>query len=110
MNRNVLSGGVQLPLGYIFEFDPTGITNAPDLSTAEKVHNYFGYGTWEAYGAGRTTIGVSSEHGIGSEGGEESHVLTTDEMPAHGNVVTVTIPSWFRGTLISYMAFSVEIQ
>lgn len=83
MGRNVLMGGGQLPLGYIFEFDPTGITNAPDLSTADKVHDYFGYGTWEAYGAGRTTIGVSSGHGIGSEGGEENHVLTTGEMPSH---------------------------
>lgn len=83
MSKNVLRGGVQLPPGYIFEFDPTGITNAPDLSTADKVHDYFGYGTWEAYGAGRTTIGVNSGHAIGSEGGEESHKLTTDEMPKH---------------------------
>ena len=51
-------GGVQLPLGYIFEFDPTGITDAPDLSTADKVHDYFGYGTWEDYGSGRVLIGV----------------------------------------------------
>lgn len=94
MSRNVLRGGVQLPLGYIFEFDPTGITNAPDLSTSDKVHDYFGYGTWEAYGAGRTTIGVSSGHAIGSEGGEENHVLTTYEIPNHSHAVYVLASGW----------------
>lgn len=94
MGRNVLMGGVQLPLGYIFEFDPTGITNAPDLSTADKVHDYFGYGTWEAYGAGRTTIGVSSGHAIGSEGGEENHVLTTDEMPSHEHIENMHVQGY----------------
>lgn len=77
------SGGAELPVGYIFEFDPTGITGAPDLSTAAKVHNYFGYGTWEVYGAGRVTIGVSGSHAIGSEGGEEAHTLTEDETARH---------------------------
>lgn len=81
MGTCVKAGGVQLPLGYIFEFDPTGITNAPDLSTADKVHDYFGYGTWEDYGAGRVTIGVSNGHEIGSEGGEESHTIIASELP-----------------------------
>ncbi len=94
MGRNVLRGGVQLPLGYIFEFDPTGITDAPDLSTADKVHDYFGYGTWEDYGSGRVLIGVSSGHGIGSEGGEENHVLTTYEIPNHSHVVYVLASGW----------------
>lgn len=35
------------------------------------------------------------------------HALTTSTV---GNVTTVTIPSWFRGTLISYMPFSVEFS
>lgn len=71
----------ELPLGYIFEFDPTGITGAPDLSTAEKVHDYFGYGAWEDYGSGRVTIGVSNTHAISTEGGEEKHTLFVTEMP-----------------------------
>lgn len=94
MGRNVLMGGVQLPLGYIFEFDPTGITDAPDLSTADKVHDYFGYGTWEDYGSGRVLIGVSSGHGIGSEGGEENHVLTTDEMPRHQHAENMPVQGY----------------
>lgn len=72
----------ELPIGYIFEFDPTGISSAPDLSTPEKVHNYFGYGTWEAYGAGRVMIGVNSGHAVGSEGGEEKHTLIITELPS----------------------------
>ena len=75
-------GSIELPLGYIFEFDPTGITNASDLSTAAKVHDYYGYGTWEAYGAGRVTIGVNSGHAVGSDGGEETHTLIQTELPS----------------------------
>lgn len=55
------------------------------MSTPAKVREYFGYGTWEAYGAGRVTIGVSSGYGIGSEGGEATHVLSIDEMPSHNH-------------------------
>lgn len=76
------AGGV-LPIGYVFEFDPTGLSNAPDLSTAAKVREYFGYGTWEAYGAGRVTIGAGSGYAVGSEGGEATHTLTVEEMPRH---------------------------
>lgn len=82
MGMSIKAGGVQLPVGYIFEFDPTGITDAPDLSTPAKVHDYFGYGTWEAYGSGRVTIGVSDGHVIGSEGGEENHTLISTELPS----------------------------
>ena len=64
------------------------------MSTADKVHDYFGYGTWEAYGAGRTTIGVSSGHAIGSEGGEENHVLTTDEMPSHEHIENMHVQGY----------------
>lgn len=47
---------------------------------------------------------------VGGSDFRDKHLLTTMTTSANGNVVTVTIPSWFRGTLISYMAFSVEIQ
>ena len=73
----------KLPIGYIFEFDPTGIANAPDLSTPDKVHDYFGYGTWEKYGPGRVTICTNDSHAINSTGGEETHKLTKPEMPSH---------------------------
>lgn len=71
----------ELPIGYIFEFDPTGISGAPDLSTPEKVHNYFGYGTWERYGTDRVTVGAGGEYNAGNTGGEETHTLTVAELP-----------------------------
>lgn len=80
----------ELPIGYIFEFDPTGISGAPDLSTPEKVHNYFGYGTWERYGVDRVTIGAGGEYAAGSTGGEKEHTLTIAEMPSHNHSVMST--------------------
>ena len=47
---------------------------------------------------------------VGGSNFRDKHLLITMTTSANGNVVTVTIPPWFRGTLISYMAFSVEIQ
>lgn len=71
-----------VPIGGIIEWDGTGLTGAPDLSTPEKVAAVYGYGTWEAYGAGRVTIGANSVHAIGSEGGEETHTLRDIELPS----------------------------
>lgn len=75
----------ELPIGYIFEFDPTGISGAPDLSTPEKVHNYFGYGTWERYGTDRVTVGAGGDYVAGSFGGEKEHTLNVEEMPRHNH-------------------------
>ena len=72
------------PVGYIFEWDDTGLDGAPDLTTPEKVAEYFGYGVWEAYGGGRVTVGVvDGKYAAGATGGEEEHTLTIEEMPAH---------------------------
>ena len=81
------AGAQELPLGYIFEFDPTGIAGAPDLSTPEKVHSYFGYGTWERYGTDRVTVGAGGDYAAGSVGGEKEHTLTVDEMPSHSHKI-----------------------
>ena len=77
----------ELPIGYIFEFDPTGIAGAPDLSTPEKVHSYFGYGTWERYGTDRVTVGAGGDYAAGSVGGEKEHTLTVKEMPRHSHQI-----------------------
>ena len=62
-----------------------------DLSTTEEVSNKLG-GTWEAYGQGRTLIGIgtgtdsnsiSQEFAANETGGEYTHILTTAEMPKH---------------------------
>lgn len=40
-------------------------------------------GTWEALDQGRVLIGAGAAHPAGETGGEETHVLTPDEMPEH---------------------------
>ena len=47
---------------------------------------------------------------VGGSAFVNEHLLKTLTTSADGNVATVTIPSWFRGALISYMPFSVEIS
>lgn len=69
-----------LPVGSIVEWSPVGGGKA-DLSSADKVAAYYGFGTWEAYGSGRMLLGVSDSHAVGSTGGEEAHSLTAAELP-----------------------------
>ena len=70
-----------VPVGGIIEWDGTGLTNAPDLSTPEKVAAVYGYGTWERYGTDRVTVGAGGEYAAGATGGEKEHTLTVNEFP-----------------------------
>jgi len=72
-----------VPVGGVIEWDGTGIPNAPDLSTPEKVAAFYGYGTWERFGVDRVTIGAGGEYAAGSTGGEKEHTLTIAEIPSH---------------------------
>lgn len=74
-----------VPIGGIIEWDGTGLTGAPDLSTPEKVAAVYGYGTWERYGTDRVTVGAGGDYAAGSVGGEKEHTLTVDEMPKHNH-------------------------
>nr|DAR17126.1 MAG TPA: baseplate protein [Caudoviricetes sp.] len=74
-----------VPIGGIIEWDGTGLTGAPDLSTPEKVAAVYGYGTWERYGTDRVTVGAGGDYAAGSVGGEKEHTLTVDEMPSHSH-------------------------
>lgn len=79
-----------VPVGGVIEWDGTGIPNAPDLSTPEKVAAFYGYGTWERYSVDRVTIGAGGEYAAGSTGGEKEHTLTIEEMPSHNHPVMST--------------------
>lgn len=81
-----------VPVGGIIEWDGTGLTGAPDLSTPEKVAAVYGYGTWERYGVDRVTVGAGGEYSVGSAGGEKEHTLTVSEMPSHTH--TIDKMSW----------------
>lgn len=72
-----------VPVGGIIEWDGTGLIDAPDLTTPEKVAAVYGYGTWARYGTDRVTVGAGGDYAAGSVGGEKEHTLTVDEMPSH---------------------------
>lgn len=74
-----------VPVGGIIEWDGTGLENAPDLSTPEKVAAVYGYGTWERYGTDRVTVGAGGDYTAGSTGGEKEHKLTANEGPRHSH-------------------------
>lgn len=71
-----------VPIGGIIEWDGTGLTGAPDMSTPEKVAAVYGYGTWARYGVDRVTVGAGGEYAAGSTGGEKTHTLTNAELPS----------------------------
>lgn len=77
------------PVGYIFSWAP--VDDGPDLSTPAKVAEYFGFGTWAAYGTGQVLVGVDSGQTefatAGKTGGEKTHSLTTAEGPKHAHGV-----------------------
>ena len=51
-----------------------------------------GYGTWEAFGAGRTIVGIDGGQTEfdtnGETGGAKTHTLTVDEIPSHRHTYT----------------------
>lgn len=61
------------PIGSIYMS-----TNSTDPGTL------FG-GTWQALNEGRVLIGAGAPHPAGETGGEETHMLTTREMPSHSH-------------------------
>jgi len=69
---------------------PVGALYTSTLST--NPNSLLGFGTWVAYAAGRTLVGVGTGTDInsntlvvtgGGTGGEYTHILTTPEMPSH---------------------------
>ena len=64
-------------------------------ATTSEVEAMFG-GTWEAFGIGRTLVGVDPEDEDFAEaeltGGEKTHTLTVSEIPSHyhGGIKTVS--------------------
>ena len=53
-----------------------------------------GYGTWSAFGAGRTLVGLDSGQtefdSVEETGGSKTHTLTTAEIPAHTHSIPFT--------------------
>ena len=77
-------------------FYPVGsIYMSATAATTSEVEAMFG-GTWEAFGTGRTLVGVDPEDEDFADaeltGGEKTHTLTVDEIPSHyhGGIKTVS--------------------
>nr|WP_317399323.1 hypothetical protein [uncultured Gemmiger sp.] len=92
----------QMPVGYIFDWAPVKGQNT-DLSTPEKVAQYFGYGTWQEI-TGRFTFAHDASHEVGSTGGEASHVLTQAELPDMTLPVTTIVRNGSAGIQNDYGA------
>lgn len=60
----------QMPVGFYFDWAP--VSGGPDLSTAQKVASYFGYGTWKEI-SGVFMLSRSSSYTVGSSGGSKTH-------------------------------------
>ena len=95
-----------VPIGGIIEWDGTGLTGAPDLSTPEKVAAVYGYGTWERYGTDRVTVGAGGEYEAGATGGEKEHTLTNNELPERtiindnaSKTAALNFSQWNYGTI-----------
>lgn len=73
----------QMPVGYTFAWDQTSGLGF-DLSTAEKVAAYYGFGTWEQV-KDKFLLGAGDDYEVGSTGGEATHTLSIDEMPSHSH-------------------------
>ena len=69
------------PVGYIFDWAPVE-GNHTDLSTPQKVAEYFGYGRWKEI-TGVFMLSRSSNHDVGSTGGKETVALTTPQIAEH---------------------------
>lgn len=63
------------------------IIQSTTLDTMEKVINLYGGTKWEKL-EGLFLLGASSTHAVGETGGEETHILTVDEMPSHNHAFT----------------------
>lgn len=95
-----------VPVGGVIEWDGTGLTNAPDLSTPEKVAAIYGYGTWERYGIDRVTVGAGGDYAAGSVGGEAKHALTVAELPK--DIGKFDAISWANNNSLTRGTFTVE--
>lgn len=77
-----LKGKIGLPVGAIYT---TTVSTNPST--------ILGYGTWTAFGAGRTLVGVDTGQTefdtVEETGGSKTHTLSITEIPAHDHTVNL---------------------
>lgn len=87
----VMFAGSTAPAGWII-CDGSAVSRADFSALFDVVGTQYGEGDGSTTFnlpdiSGRLLIGVSSSHPVASTGGEENHVLTTQEMTEHTHVV-----------------------
>ena len=95
----------QMPVGYVFEWASVP-GQSVDLSTPEKVAQYFGYGTWAAFGAGQFLLGAGGSYQAGNTGGEAEHTLTKSELPNEPLLIKLAISGASGGDYAAVQGFS----
>lgn len=79
----------KVPVGYTFHWSPVDGSGI-DLSTAENVHEHFGFGVWQQV-KDTFILAAGEKYSPATTGGEETHTLTINEMPKHThNVYSAT--------------------
>ena len=103
----------QMPVGFYFDWAPVA-GNSTDLSTPEKVAEYFGYGTWKEI-TGVFMLSRSDSHEIGSTGGLEKVSLTGSQIGPHDHEIYVktsssptSVQRAFLNTAYDYNASGVQ--
>ena len=94
-----IPGGVALQtlLSWIY---PIGSVYVSVVSTNPAT--LFGFGTWAAFAAGKTLVGIDAGQTefdtVEETGGEKTHTLTTPEIPAHAHTQQ-RLPTATGGTI-----------
>lgn len=97
LTNNIMSK--MYPVGSIYIS-----TSISDVTTLEST---IGVGTWEAYGKGKTLVGVDTANTlfntVNKTGGSSSVTLTTSNLPSHSHTYTPsgTVSSKFTGKAVN---------
>lgn len=73
-----------------------------NASVSTNPATLLGFGTWSAFGAGRTLVGIDSGDTdfdtVEETGGAKTHTLTTAQMPSHSHIIDISGTAMTRAT------------
>lgn len=103
------SNNVSITPMDIYNLYPIGSIYISVVNTNPK--EYFG-GTWQSFGSGQVLVGVDTSqtefNTVMKTGGEKTHTLNTDEIPAHQHSLLNTNPGGYTVSWTSHSAGAQE--
>jgi len=97
-NVKMSENGASMMQGVLDAFFPVGSIK---FTTANVNPGTFMGGTWVAWGAGRTPVGVDFSDmdfdAAEEQGGEKKHTLTVNELPLHDHTVRLSYDGYIVG-------------